>query len=198
MIGLDRLGNIQYCVEKALQEGVPGDLIEAGVWRGGAAVFMRAILKAHGIRDRTVWVADSFRGLPPPDARNYPPDRGDPHHTYEWLAVSVEVVRDTFRRYGLLDDQVRFLEGWFRDTLHSADIGPLAIVRLDGDMYESTMEGLVNLYPKLSIGGYIILDDWGLIPNCRRAIDDFRASHGITEKVLATADGVAGYWRRER
>ena len=198
MIGLGRLENIQSCVEEVLAANVPGDLIEAGVWRGGAAIFMRAILKADGIADRTVWVADSFQGLPPPDAGKYPVDRGDPHHQYRWLAIPLEEVRDTFDRYGLLDGQVRFLEGWFRDTLGTGDIEELAVIRLDGDMYESTMDGLVHLYPKLSIGGYIILDDWGLIPNCRRAIDDFRAARGITEPVHATADGVAGYWRRER
>ena len=198
MIGLGRLDNIQNCVEEVLAEGVAGDLIEAGVWRGGAAVFMRAILKANGSDDRTVWVADSFDGLPPPDAAKYPVDRDDPHHRYRWLAVPLEEVRDTFQRYGLLDDQVRFLQGWFKDTLGTREISKLAVIRLDGDMYESTMDGLTNLYPKLSVGGYIILDDWGLIPNCRRAIDDFRTANGITEPVRATADGVAGYWRRER
>jgi O-methyltransferase len=158
---------------------------------------MRAILRAYGIRDRLVWVADSFAGLPAPDAKRYPEDRGDTHHEHKWLAVSLEEVQKTFRKYGLLDDQVRFLKGWFKDTLPAAPIERLAVIRLDGDMYESTMQGLEALYPKLSIGGFIILDDWELIPSCRRAIDDFRLRHGITEPVLAV-DGNAGYWRRER
>lgn len=197
MIGLERLTNIQRCVERALEDQVPGDLIEAGVWRGGAAAFMRAILKAHGERDRIVWVADSFAGLPPPDDDRYPQDRGDEHHARRWLAVSLDEVKETFRRYDLLDEQVHFLKGWFKDTLPNAGIGRLAVIRLDGDMYESTMDSLVSLYPKLSIGGYIILDDWELIPTCRQAIDDFRSTNGITEPVHPV-DGVAGYWRRER
>jgi O-methyltransferase len=197
MIGLERLGNIQACVEQALADGVPGDLIECGVWRGGAAVFMRAILAAHGVKDRAVWVADSFAGLPPPDEARYPQDKGDTHHANWWLAIPAEEVRETFRRYGLLDEQVRFLEGWFKDTLPRAPIERLAVMRLDGDMYASTMDCLESLYPRLSVGGYVILDDWGLLPACRRAIDDYRAAHGITEPVRPV-DGNAGYWKRER
>jgi len=197
MIGIARLANIRQCVESVLEEGIPGDLIEAGVWRGGAAVFMRAILEAYGDPDRAVWVADSFRGLPPPNVEKYPQDEGDYHHEHTWLAVSRAEVEATFRAYGLLDGRVRFLEGWFKDTLPRAPIERLALIRLDGDMYESTMDSLTALYPRLSVGGYIILDDWGLIPNCRRAIDDFRKATGISEPIL-DVDGVAGYWRRQR
>ncbi|MEO7741962.1 MAG: TylF/MycF/NovP-related O-methyltransferase [Usitatibacter sp.] len=197
MIGLERLDNIQRCVQSVIDDRIPGDLIEAGVWRGGATAFMRAVLKANGVRDRTVWVADSFAGLPLPDEDRYPPDKGDVHHTYTWLAIPIEEVKETFRAYDLLDDQVRFLQGWFKDTLPTAPIEGLAVIRLDADMYQSTMDGLVNLYPKLSVGGYVILDDWELIPSCRRAIEDFRARHGI-EEPIRSVDGNAGYWRRER
>ena len=197
MIGLARLDNIQQCAEQVIAERVPGDFIEAGVWRGGATVLMRAILKAHDVKDRCVWVADSFDGLPPPDAKRYPRDGGDTHHRNRWLAVPRAEVEETFRRYGLLDGQVRFLEGWFADTLARAPIERLALMRLDGDMYGSTMDALVNLYPKLSVGGYVIVDDWEVIPTCRRATEDFRAEHGITEPVQSV-DGNAGYWRRER
>jgi O-methyltransferase len=197
MIGLRRLDNIQRCVERALEDRVAGDLIEAGVWRGGAAAFMRAILRAHDVRDRTVWVADSFAGLPPPDEARYPEDRGDTHHQHEWLAIPLDEVQETFRKYGLLDQQVRFLEGWFKDTLPAAPIERLAVIRLDGDMYESTMEALEALYPRLAVGGFIILDDWDLIPSCRRAVDDFRGRYGIAEPVQPV-DGNAGFWRRER
>ena len=77
MIGEKRINNIQFCVEQAIRDGVPGDLIETGVWRGGAVIFMRAILKANSVTDRTVWVADSFEGLPRPDREKYPADAGD-------------------------------------------------------------------------------------------------------------------------
>ena len=132
----------QHCVETALAEGVTGDLIEAGVWRGGGSIFMRAVLAAHRIDDRRVWVADSFEGLPPPDADHFPADSGDRHHTRDALAVSLEQVQENFRRYGLLDDNVRFVKGWFKDTLQLVQAERFAVVRLDGDMYESTIQGL--------------------------------------------------------
>lgn len=197
MIGLERLGNLQHCVESVLKDDVPGDLIETGVWRGGATIFMRAILKAYGVADRRVWVADSFEGLPAPDREKYPQDAGDKHHTFKELCVSLEEVKRNFDRYGLLDDQVRFLKGWFKDTLPAAAIERLAVVRLDGDMYESTMDGLVHLYPKLSAGGYLIVDDYGIPAGCRQAVQDFRASRGITEEIR-DIDGIGVFWRRTR
>jgi O-methyltransferase len=196
MIGLARLNNIQYCTEDILMRKIPGDLIETGVWRGGATIFMRAILKAYNVNDRNVWVADSFEGLPIPDAEKYPQDKGDLHHTREQLAVSIETVKSNFQKYDLLDRQVRFLKGWFKDTLPTADIKTLALIRLDGDMYQSTMDAMENLYPKLSIGGYVIVDDWGSVAGCRQAIEDYRLMRGIVE-VITPIDEKAVYWKRE-
>lgn len=194
MIGFPRLDNIQQCVADVIARGVPGDLIETGVWRGGATIFMRAVLRAYGVTDRTVWVADSFQGLPPPDASKYPLDKGDEHYKYPELAISLDRVRANFERYGLLDDQVRFLKGWFRDTLPVAPIQRLAVVRLDGDLYESTMDGLVHLYPKLSVGGYLIVDDYGCIPACKAAVHDYRQAHGITDEIRPI-DWAGVYWQ---
>jgi len=195
MIGLRRLENIQYCVEEVLARGVPGDLIETGVWRGGATIFMRGILAAHGVTDRTVWAADSFEGLPMPDPTKYPADLGDKHYMLSHLAVSLEDVKRNFARYGLLDEQVRFLKGWFKDTLPSAPIDSLSVLRLDGDMYESTMDALLHLYPKLSPGGYVIIDDYGYSESCRKAVNDYRAEHGINDE-MREIDWSGIYWMR--
>ncbi|MGA2660264.1 MAG: TylF/MycF family methyltransferase [Verrucomicrobiota bacterium] len=195
MIGFKRLSNLQFCVEDVIERRVPGDLIETGVWRGGACIFMRAILKVHGVADRRVWVADSFEGLPRPSAGKYPADAGLRLHTAKALAVSVDEVKANFKEYGLLDEQVRFLKGWFRDSLPAAPIERLAVLRLDGDMYESTMDALVNLYPRLCAGGYVIVDDYGAVPSCRLAIEDFRREHGITEP-LRQIDWSGVYWQR--
>ncbi len=197
MIGAKRLANVRFCVEDVLRKNVPGDLIETGVWRGGARILMRAILKAYDVSDRTVWVADSFAGLPPPDPARYPRDAGDPHHTFPHLRVSLDAVRENFARYGLLDDQVRFLVGWFRDTLPVAPIASLAVLRLDGDLYESTMDALRSLYPKLSVGGYCIVDDYGALPTCREAINDYRREHHI-EETMEKVDWTGVFWRRAR
>jgi O-methyltransferase len=191
MIGLKRLDNVQYRVESVLRDEIPGDLIEAGVWRGGATIFMRAVLAAHQNTDRTVWVADSFQGLPAPDVARYPADEGS---TLDRLAVSAEEVRANFKKYHLLDEQVRFLEGWFADTLPTAPIDRLAVVRLDADMYGSTWEAITTLYPKLSPGGFLIVDDFPL-DGCRRAIEDYREREGITEPIEAV-DWTGIYWRK--
>jgi hypothetical protein len=180
MIGLARLENIQTLVEDIIARGIPGDLIEAGAWRGGATIFMRAVLEANGVTDRTVWVADSFEGMPPPNPEEYPADEGLDLSGIDDLAVSHEEVASNFERYGLLDEQVRFLKGWFKDTLPTAPIEQLAVFRVDADLYESTMDAMVPLYPKVASGGYVIVDDYKLIPACRQAVDDYRAEHGIT------------------
>jgi hypothetical protein len=195
MIGIPRLDNIQYCVETVLRDGVKGDLIETGVWRGGATIFMRGILLAHGVTDRTVWVADSFDGLPVADPERYPRESSKEFHKMQELAISLENVKKNFERYGLLDGQVRFLKGWFSETLPVAPISRLAVMRLDGDMYESTMDGLVNLYPKLSPGGFIIIDDYNAIQSCNDAVDDYRRTSGITTEVIPIA-GAGAYWRK--
>ncbi len=194
MIGLERLANVRSCAESVLRDEVPGDLIEAGAWRGGAGIMMRGVLAAHEATDRTVWVADSFEGLPKPDAEKYPADAKDVNYMADELAVPLEEVRANFERYGLLDDQVRFLKGWFRDTLPTLGDQSWAVIRLDGDLYESTMDGLRHLYPQLSIGGYLIIDDYGF-DNCREAVADYRREHGIEDEVVEI-DWVGAYWRR--
>lgn len=195
MIGMKRLDNLQYCVEDVLARSVLGDLMETGVWRGGATIFMRAILKAYAVKDRLVWVADSFEGLPVPNPEKYPADTGDRHHEFRELAVPLDRVKSNFAKYGLLDNQVRLLKGWFRDTLPNAAVDKLAVLRLDGDMYESTMDALVHLYPKVSKGGYVIIGDYGAIPNCRQAVNGFREAQGITDEIRPF-DWTGIYWQR--
>jgi hypothetical protein len=198
MISRERLDNIQECLESVIADDVPGDLIETGVWRGGATIFMRAILAAHGIEDRTVWVADSFQGFPPTAARNQAIDQ-ESDFTGGWgdalYRVDLETVVGNFERYGLLDGQVQFLAGWFADTLPTAPIEQLAVLRLDGDLYESTQDALTALYPKLSAGGYVIVDDYGCWEACRRAVDDYRHTEQISD-TIHEIDGEGVFWRR--
>ena len=193
MAGMKRLDNLQMAVETVLAEGVAGDLIETGVWRGGSCILMKAVLAAHGIRNRRIFVADSFEGLPPPDEA-YPVDKGDTLFQEDFLRVSEEQVRKNFRRYGLLDKQVVFLKGFFADTLPDAPIEKLAVLRLDGDMYSSTMDALNALYHKLEPGGFCIVDDYALL-TCAAAVQDFRAKHGVDD-ALIKIDRVAMYWRK--
>lgn len=177
MIGLKRLRNIEQCFLSITQDGVEGDLIETGVWRGGACIFMAGLCKAHNAY-RNVLVADSFEGLPPPDPR-YKHDVGDVHSTIDLLSVSQEQVQENFRKYNLLSDDVVFAKGFFETSLQDTRIDKLAILRLDGDMYSSTIQVLDQLYDKVSVGGYIIIDDYDCLLNCRAAVDDFRNKRAI-------------------
>ena len=197
MIGMLRLDCIQECVETVIRDQVHGDLLEAGVWRGGATIFMKGILAAYGVHDRQVWVADSFRGLPVPDEIHFPQDVPEDLSSFAELAVSQEQVKANFARYDLLDDGVQFLEGWFKDTLPTAPVDALAVLRLDGDYYESTIQILESLYHKVSPGGFVIVDDYGCIEACRQAVTDFRAANGIEDPIV-TVDWTGVYWRRSR
>ncbi|MFJ8587255.1 TylF/MycF family methyltransferase [Streptomyces sp. NPDC093595] len=196
MIGMKRLDNLHQCIEDVLRDGVPGDVIETGVWRGGACIFARGVLKAHGVTDRTVWVADSFQGFPKTEADDHPMDVEMDLHQYNEavsLPTGLETVRENFARYGLLDDQVRFLPGWFKDTMPTAPVERLAVMRLDGDSYGATMDVLTHLYGKLSPGGYVIVDDY-CIPACRQAVHDFRDRMGIDDEIHQV-DRQGAYWR---
>jgi O-methyltransferase len=195
MIGMQRLTSLQRCVETILADDVPGDLVECGVWRGGACILMRAVLAAYGDETRCVWLADSFAGVPAPDAATYKADKGVRLDRFaSILGVSEAEVRANFQRYGLLDDRVRFLPGWFKDTLPDAPIDRIAVLRLDGDLYESTIQALDALYPRLSPGGFCIIDDYAL-PGCRQAVAEYRAKHGVSAEIV-DIDGLGALWRK--
>jgi hypothetical protein len=197
-----RMNNLEWCVRQVIENKVPGDLIETGVWRGGATILMRALLKVYSVTDRSVWVADSFEGLPEPDAQRFPVEAKGFHgavisKAYDRFAASLEAVQANFEAFSLRDEQVKFLKGWFKDTLPSAPIQQLAVMRLDGDYYASTLDALTALYDKLSPGGFVIIDDYAedLWTNCRQAVDEFRATRRIADPLVAV-DSKCAYWRR--
>ncbi|TCP61756.1 O-methyltransferase [Baia soyae] len=195
MVGRERINNLHQCMTSVINENIEGDFIETGAWRGGSCLLMRGFLKSHGITDRKVWVADSFEGLPAPDPQ-YPVDAGLTLHEVDFLRVSVEEVIDNFKKYDLLDDQVIFLKGWFKETLPVAPIEKIAIARLDGVMYSSTTEAFMNLYHKVSVGGYVIINDYS-VPMCHRAVHDFRNKLNITESII-NVDGFSAFWKKTK
>ncbi|MDQ0417163.1 O-methyltransferase [Croceifilum oryzae] len=195
MTGRERMNFLHQCMNAVMNENIEGDFVETGVWRGGSCIFMRGFLKSHGITDRKIWVADSFEGLPAPDPQ-YPGDAGLTLHEVDFLRVSVEEVMENFKKYDLLDSQVTFLKGWFKDTLPVAPIEKIAIARLDGDMYSSTTDALVNLYHKVSVGGYVIIDDY-TVPMCQQAVHDFRNKFNITESLIGI-DGCSAFWKKTK
>jgi hypothetical protein len=192
MIGRARLRNIRFCIERILEDGIPGDFMEAGVWRGGAAIYMRAVLKEYAVENRTVWVADSFQGVPPPDPQ-YAADADALLHCWTSLAVSQKEVESHFRAYGLLDQRVRFLPGWFEDSLRTVPRITLALLRIDADLYGSTTTVLTRLYDRVANGGYVVVDDYGALQACRLAVDDFRRARRIVDPIIEI-DYTGIYW----
>ena len=193
MIGTKRLMNVEESLRQVVKNKIPGDFIECGVWRGGGSLYARAVLHALGVTDRKIWLADSFSGLPAPRTKN--DDIMWSRQVY--LRVPLDEVKENFRAFGLLDDQVQFCEGYFVDSLPKCPIKDLAVLRMDGDMYESTMDQLFNLYSKLRVGGILIIDDFS-VPPCRRAINDFRKWHDINESIVPIGDDVGVYWVKEK
>lgn len=203
MIGMGAMNNLEWCVNQVLDNDVPGDLCETGIWRGGACIYMRALLHVRKNHDKRIWACDSFEGLPKPKESEFPADKGSVLWSESALAVSVEQVKANFAKYGLLDDRTTFVKGFFSDTMPglAQKIDRLAVLRLDGDMYESTIVVLEHLYPKLSAGGFVIVDDYGMLPECDRAVHDFRARHGVTEpiQIIGYVDGkhqLGAYWKK--
>ena len=169
MVGTFRLENIRLCLEDVIARNIPGDYVECGVWRGGASIFARGVLRSLDSR-RHVWCCDSFQGLPKGGTH-------DPHDVHHWssdyLGVEKVLVADAFKRFHLLDEQVHFHEGWFEESLPVLPCETIAVLRLDGDMYSSTMDILTNLYPRVSEGGFVIVDDFYNHEPCRTAVRDY-------------------------
>lgn len=182
MIPWSALEHLQRAIKDTVSRHIEGDFIETGAWRGGTCILAKAVY--NDLRsDKKVFVADSFQGLPKPDVDKYPDDKNDTHYLDENMKASLETVKNNFKQFDLLDDGVVFLKGWFKDTMPTAPIKKISILRLDGDMYESTIDVLAHLYHKLSIGGYCIIDDYNH-PPCRAAVQDFRSKHRVTEPII--------------
>ena len=183
-IGNKRLDNLQECIEYCFKNNIDGDMIETGVWRGGATIFMKGLCDYYK-KEKKVFVADSFEGCPEPSISGFEEDKNSHYHKETAMIVSYEEVVNNFRKYDLLDENVIFLKGWFKDTLYTDKIQKLCILRLDGDMYCSTYEALDALYDKVSIGGFIIIDDWGTkLGACKKAINDFFIKRNLNYKII--------------
>lgn len=188
----------------SLRAGVPGDFVECGVWMGGSAGLMALALRRFEKNTRRkLHLFDSFEGLPEPGkedgekaAEYWRTTEGSEHVMIHRCVASADLVRSFLHdRLGIPREQVVFHEGWFEDTLPRLDRDPgsIAVLRLDGDWYDSTRICLEHLYDRLSPGGVILLDDYFCWDGCRRATDEFRALKGITESIIRI-DSDSGYW----
>lgn len=186
-----QLDLIEQAVVAVEQRKVPGDFMEAGIWRGGAIILMRALIFAYGLNGRKVFAADSFAGIPKNvRAVNDPVD----NWSDRWVAP-IEEVRQNIARFGLLDHKVVFVPGFFSDSLKSLSRERFAVIRLDSDSYDSVETSLEYLYPLVSQGGIVIIDDWHL-PGCRMAVLDYRSRQGIRDDIFEL--GGNAYWVKQQ
>lgn len=170
--------------------GIPGDVFETGVFRGGTAVLMLEVLRQYGrdVSARAFWAADSFSGLPD----THPKDRRDegkagrhagaligrPHY-YTTAQASFEANLEQHGVMRIPHVRLHVLPGWFNETLPRAGVQQIAFLRLDGDVYSSTMQALNALYDKVSPGGLVYIDDYGTYIGCRNAVNEFRRTRGL-------------------
>jgi O-methyltransferase len=211
MIGLRRMNNLHFLIEEVIRLNIPGDFIETGIWRGGASIFVTSMFLAYGQicpspTCRRVFVADSFKGIPAVDLAKYPEDSA--HQGAHEIQIlhdnSKELVQATFQSFGVLSNSVIWLKGWFKDTLPASKelFTTFSVIRLDGDTYESTWQPLVYLYKRLSIGGFVIVDDYTDWVGCRKAVNDFRTKFKITSEIRPAfhlvSEEVRGVWWQKR
>jgi O-methyltransferase len=191
MIGLKRMNNLMDMLDYVRLNNIEGDLIETGVWKGGATIFMKIYCDLYNL-NKKVFVCDSFEGLPKPSGK-FSSDIGDIHHTYDALKVSLDEVKNNFKNYNCLDDNVVFIKGFFGQTLpNNNEIQKISLLRMDGDMYESTHDVFYSLYDKVVKSGVIIIDDFCL-DGCRDCVNDFRKEKNIISE-YTVIDRCGIYW----
>jgi len=186
------------------ESNVPGDFVECGVWKGGSSGLMGLVLEGKSeFKNRRLHLFDSFEGLPEPGehdgqhAADYSggANSGSLTSIHQCEAGIDEVKNFLFGELHLPSDGLVFHQGWFQDTLPALGTEPsaIALLRLDGDWYESTKVCLDHLYPRLSKGGVVLLDDYNCWEGCRKATDEYRAEHGINDEIIVI-DSEAAYW----
>lgn len=191
MVGLRRLDNLEFCINEVVRKSIPGAIVEAGVWKGGACIFATAALKELK-EERNVYVCDIFDGtFPKPKIEM---DEWTEKHDFQPLVCKLKDVQANFRKFGYLDSNVIFKEGWFENTLPTIT-EPISILRVDGDTYQSTMNTL-QLEKQLSPGGYIIMDDWAIATSRQAFIDYFEGQN--REDDVIPVDSLSVYWQKNK
>lgn len=197
MVKSRNLLNLFSLIETVNAMNVPGDIVECGVWNGGASAMMAfACLNTEVPRDRRFWLFDSFEGLPPPGPRD---GKTENEHFFDGMCRgSVSSVEKVFEKLCLSLDNVRIVKGWFEATLSGAAIDQIAVLHIDADWYDSVKYVLETFYEKVVPGGFIVLDDYGYWDGCSRALEDFFAERKLTGIVLQKADSTGAYFQKPR
>jgi hypothetical protein len=187
MVSRERLFTTAMACHHVCSRGILGAFVEVGVWRGGNSIVAADVFRRRAAT-REVWLYDTYAGMTQPSGDDvdfagrrakdeFERQQREQHN--EWCFASIEDVRGNFGRLGLLSEAVRFVKGDVLQTLHQEEQLPSAIsvLRLDTDWYESTRHELEVLYPRLSPGGVLILDDYGHWGGARKAVDEYFSVH---------------------
>ena len=195
MIHIPNLNNLHDLLTYVMENNLDGELVETGVWRGGAVIFMATFNKFYNL-NKKIYACDSYEGLPKNSI--YQEDAIVNGNVKQFdYAVSLEEVQNNFLKYDVLDENVIFVKGFFEDTMKNINIDKISMLRLDGDMYTSTIVVLEALYDKVVPNGVIIIDDYHWdIAGCCNAVDNFRKSRNITTKINYSY-GCCVWWIKE-
>jgi O-methyltransferase len=188
MTSPERVGALVNAVRYIVANDVPGDFVECGVWRGGSSMAAALTLEEQGDEARHLYLYDTFEGMSAPTAEDVALDGAPASGTFEelrlgddssdWCRASLDDVRANLASTGYPADRFHYVQGKVEDTLPAAmPPGPIALLRLDTDWYESTRHELEHLYPRLSRGGVLIIDDYGHWAGARKAVDEYFAAH---------------------
>jgi hypothetical protein len=182
MTSPERLHALVTAVEHVTRAGIPGDFVECGVWKGGSMMAVARTLLKRGCSDRTLWLFDTFDGMPPPSdvdcdlhgrSASSLLAAEDRETSLFWAVAPLAAVRYNLESTGYPAERIRYVQGRVEDTLPARAPDLIALLRLDTDWYSSTRHELVHLFPRLSPGGVLIVDDYGHWQGCRRAVDEF-------------------------
>jgi hypothetical protein len=183
MCGYLKVQQTKKLLMNVIHNKINGCLVETGVWKGGMAMWMKCILKYYG-DNRKIWLFDTFKYFPDPNNKTDLKMHRLTKLLFEKMP-SVDIVKNNFKNNHLFDHNIHFVEGEFSKTLNITNTGPIAILRLDCDYYDSTMIVLENYYWKINKGGYIIIDDYGNpFLTCKKAVDDFRSKYNIRTPIM--------------
>ena len=188
MTSAERIFALRESVEYIVANSIPGDIVECGVWRGGSMMVVARTLVELGATDRFLNLFDTFEGMSEPTAADRTlldntsaelTMREKEENNEKWCYCPVDDVKKNVFSTGYNANQVRFIKGRVEETLPEHAPDKIALLRLDTDWYESTYHGLVHLYPRLSVGGVLIIDDYGHWAGAKKAVDQYIADNGL-------------------
>jgi O-methyltransferase len=196
LVGYKRLQFLEESVKEIAHKKIDGDILEAGLWRGGASIFIKKMMDIVGLNNQ-LYCADSFEGMPKPKLKTDLDSLNGDYSKIDFYTVGLEKVIENFKNFNALDSQVHFVKGWFSETmpLLREKIKKISLLRVDCDLYESTLDVLVNMYDKVSEGGFVYIDDYYGWEGCRKAVDEFRLARSI-DQALVTVDRDSVYWNK--